>query len=616
MAVTPWGPNAGGVTFEVTDGLGLFGDQSTVKIITPENPAGTTTGQFPSANVITGSGNAVNIAAALVGPTYAVVPGATAAITIVASVATLSPTTIHVGGTATFTSAVSLLGGNVQLNVEGGDVTAVGGSGAINALSSVTVNLTDGGKFSNAPGLLSALSGTTINYGPGGGTFVANGNGSLIDLSATTINGFAQGSGKNHLEFQNTSAAAAKYEVINSGGSQTIKVYDANGQVIAQTNIAGNALNPGMYTPGDPGPLTITGSGNTLTVTDQAVVCFLAGTLIRTAAGEIAIEDIRIGDEVFVSIDGRDELRPVTWIGSGHVLSNPNRPLDFGGYPVRILKDAIAEGVPYQDLLVTAEHSFFFEGRLVPIRMLVNGRSIFYDRSFQTYTYYHVELADHAIIHANGMLSESYLDTGNRKNFVQQHGVVPFPGKAKDWAVDAAAPLCVDRAFVEPIFRAIEARAALRGDALQSRPAELTGEADLHLVTESGRIIRQAREADGMALFMIPSNVRSVRIVSRASRPADTIGPYVDDRRFLGVLVGQVVLQDGNLRREIDTHLTNAPLRGWSVPEGRQRWTTGDAVLPLGERAPNAIAMLGLQILAAGPYVVEADAAEHAALNG
>ncbi|WP_181161387.1 Hint domain-containing protein [Labrys okinawensis] len=461
------------------------------------------------------------------------------------------------------------------------------------------------------------MNGTTVEFGAGGGTFTVNAGGTILDLSGTSITGFADNSGLNHLAFQNTSGVMAHYSITNNAGNtQTIRVLDASGHVIASATISGQGLAAGTYTAGDPGPLTITTSGSTLTITDLAVVCFLAGTRIRTATGEVAIEDIRVGDEVFVSVEGRDELRPVTWIGSGHVLSNPSRPLDMGGYPVRILKDAIAEGLPYRDLLVTAEHSFFFEGKLVPIRMLVNGRSIFYDRSFQTYTYYHVELAEHAIIQANGMLSESYLDTGNRKNFVAQHGVVPFPGKAKDWASDAAAPLCVDRAFVEPIFRAIEARAALRNDPVRSQPVELTREADLHLVTESGRIIRQAREADGMALFMIPSNVRSVRIVSRASRPADTIGPYVDDRRFLGVLVGAVTLQDGNVRREIDTHLTAGTLRGWSVPEGARRWTDGDAVLPLGERAPNAIAMLGLQILAAGPYLVEADAAAEAALNG
>ena len=607
-----FGPNGGGVIYDINPNGILDPFNSTVSI--HGGASGSSSFSAPTNNIVTTNGGTVNIASVLLGSTYVVPPGVSGNVTILATLPALTANKVFVGGNATIQSGASLLAG-LEIDVTGGSATLSSGVIA-SALSGTTVNLTDGGSFTNGNNLANVLTGSTINYGPGGGTFTVNGGGALIDLSSTTINGFATNNGLNHLAFQNTSAAAATYQISNSGANQTIVVRDAGGNIIAQTTIAGQTLNTGTYTPGDPGPLTVGTNGSTLTITDQAVVCFLAGTLIRTATGEVAIEKIQVGDEVFVSINGKDELRPVTWIGSGHVMSNPNRSLDMGGYPVRILKDAIAEGVPYQDLLVTAEHSFLFEGRLVPVRMLVNGRSIFYDLSLQTYAYYHVELAEHAIIHANGMLSESYLDTGNRKNFVDQHGVVPFPGKAKDWAVDAAAPLCVDRAFVEPIFRAIEARAALRNDPLQSQPAVLTREADLHLVTESGRIIRQAREADGMALFMIPSNVRSVRIVSRASRPADTIGPYVDDRRFLGVLVGGVTLQDGNVRREIDAHLVDGYLPGWSVQEGARRWTDGDAVLPLGERAPNAIAMLGLQILAAGPYAVDGDASADVALNG
>ncbi|MBP0583492.1 Hint domain-containing protein, partial [Labrys sp. LIt4] len=113
----------------------------------------------------------------------------------------------------------------------------------------------------------------------------------------------------------------AHYSITNNAGNtQTIRVLDASGKVIASATISGQGLAAGTYTAGDPGPLTITTSGSTLTITDLAVVCFLSGTLIRTATGEVAIEDIRVGDEVFVSVEGRDELRPVTWIGSGHVL--------------------------------------------------------------------------------------------------------------------------------------------------------------------------------------------------------------------------------------------------------------------------------------------------------
>ena len=49
-------------------------------------------------------------------------------------------------------------------------------------------------------------------------------------------------------------------------------------------------------------------------------------------------------------------------------------------------------------------------------RCPVNGRSIRRERVAQI-TYWHVELTAHAIILAEGLLTESYLDTGNRSAF-------------------------------------------------------------------------------------------------------------------------------------------------------------------------------------------------------
>ncbi|MFT4134002.1 Hint domain-containing protein, partial [Labrys sp. (in: a-proteobacteria)] len=337
-----FGPNAGGVSYDISnpDILG----QSDVTI-SGGALNGTVLNNVPGGNIITTTGGSAGALVSL-GSVYVVAPGvANSNVNILAAV---GPQTIYVGGTTTINSTLALLSGT-QINVTGGSASLADGILA-NALSSSTVNLTDGGSFTNGNNLANVLTGTTINYGVGGGTFTVNGGGTLIDLSNTTINGFATNNGLNHLEFQNTSAAAATYQISNTGSGQSIVVRDANGNIIAQANIAGQTLNTGTYTPGDPGPLTISGDGTSLTITDLAVVCFLAGTLIRTATGEVAVEKIKVGYEIYVSVDGKDELRPVTWIGSGHVMSNPSRPMDMGGYPVRILKDAIAEGVPYQDL--------------------------------------------------------------------------------------------------------------------------------------------------------------------------------------------------------------------------------------------------------------------------
>ncbi|GEC62071.1 hypothetical protein GOX01_24020 [Gluconobacter oxydans] len=306
----------------------------------------------------------------------------------------------------------------------------------------------------------------------------------------------------------------------------------------------------------------------------------------------------------------------MTWTGQAHCNVRSHRPDDEAGYPVRILKDAIADGVPFKDMLITAEHCLFFDGQFVPARMLVNGRSIFFDKSITSYDYYHIETEAHSVIMADGMLTESYLDTGNRRAFSQKGNVVSIGSTSNLTWDDAAAPLTVSREAVEPLFRQIENRADKAGFAIQTEARPLTNESDLHLTTDTGAVIRPARENNGRVMFMIPSGVENVRIISNASRPCDVIGPFVDDRRQLGVLVGTVTLFESNRTRTLTDHLHDAQLSGWSnVEEGTMRWTSGNALLPLGERAPGALALMAIEVKAAGPYILDETLSENHALK-
>ncbi|GBQ07895.1 Hint domain-containing protein [Acetobacter cerevisiae] len=340
------------------------------------------------------------------------------------------------------------------------------------------------------------------------------------------------------------------------------------------------------------------------------VVCFLAGSMIRTVDGEVAVENIQIGDEV-VTFDwktGAENVRPVVWAGTARATVHANLQDDEAGYPVRILKDAVADGVPYQDLLVTSEHCLFFDGKFVPVRMLVNGSSIFYDKSITAYDYYHIETAEHSVVAANGMLTESYLDTGNRRSFRQEGKVASIGGRAKTWEADAGAELCVDRAFVEPLFRKLEARKSCITEGLRhAETVALTDDANLHLVTETGAVIRPVRRDGQRYNFMLPANVASVRIVSRASRPADVIGPFVDDCRQMGVAVGDVTFVTAARQENIVAHLAETKPKGWHADMSRAdvAWTTGNAVLPLAGLTEGNMGLLSLNILSAGPYVEE-----------
>ncbi|NVN06519.1 Hint domain-containing protein [Asaia spathodeae] len=344
--------------------------------------------------------------------------------------------------------------------------------------------------------------------------------------------------------------------------------------------------------------------GSTVIVYDK---CFLKGTMIRTDLGEIAVEALKVGDRVAAYVNGDEVFREIIWLGHRTTIVRTWLDDDEAGYPVRILRNALGENIPHKDLLVTPEHAMFLNGAFVPARMLVNGRSIFYDRTITHFDYYHIETNEHSVLWSDGALSESYLDTGDRKRFAQANSVVHILNAAdRTWESDGAAPLCVERRFVEPLHASLAHRAAALGLGEVKHEPAITEDPDLHLVDDRGRIMRKMRTVNRSSVFMLPPDARRVRIVSRVSRPADVIGPFHDDRRHLGVLVGDIQIWESDKTRHIGAHLTDDTLDGWAnIEDGRQRWTTGAAVLDLSDRQSDAVCILAIEILAGGPYLSE-----------
>lgn len=494
------------------------------------------------------------------------------------------------------TGAVSL-GTHVVVNADGGSANLAGG--LLEAVSGITVNISNGGMF-DGNGMISAASALTLNFQDGGGTLnLVGSSDGLALLDGASINGFGAG---DNIIVESNGATATISDVSYDGLFNTSTITFSNGDTLE--------LN-GEYQDTDPDADNYLATVADTQGMGTVLVCFLPGSMVRTARGEVAIEDIRVGDEVLVLEEGAEVFRPVSWVGMQSVTVRPGLYPDEAGYPVRIVRDAIAAGVPYKDMLVTPEHCLFMQGRFVPVRMLVNNRTIYYDRDITSYTYYHLETGHHSVITVDGVLTESYLDTGNRHGFRQPGPVVGFPGREKTWAADSAAPLDVSAGFVRPIFDAIAARARDHDIAPHGPAMETTADADLHLVTDSGTVLRCMHHANGFAFFMVPPDVQMVRVMSRTSRPSDTVGPYVDDRRHFGVLIQDIKLFEGNVGRSIATHLAPDVPDGWYAGESTtSRWTNGRALLELGPRYPASIGLLCMQVRVAGPYplVVEGEA--------
>ena len=139
-----------------------------------------------------------------------------------------------------------------------------------------------------------------------------------------------------------------------------------------------------------------------------------------------------------------------------------------------------------------------------------------------TVTYYHVELDRHAVLLAEGLPVESYLDTGNRAFFSNAglalvlHPEFQVNAGLKRWATDACAPLTVSPAAVEPVWRRLAARAELLGHAAPDHV--LTQDPALRLVAQ-GRTIAPLAIRGSRHVFALPPGAATVRLTSRAAVP-------------------------------------------------------------------------------------------------
>lgn len=151
---------------------------------------------------------------------------------------------------------------------------------------------------------------------------------------------------------------------------------------------------------------------NQLIALGVAPICFAKGTSVLTDRGEVLIENLKIGDLV-VTPYAEADCMPVRWIGRQHY---DNSRVQFG-QPILVRVGALGDGLPHRDLRVSADHSLFFDGHLVPARLLVNCTTIMVDATHTEMDYYNIEFECHTIVLAEGIEVESYLDCGNRARF-------------------------------------------------------------------------------------------------------------------------------------------------------------------------------------------------------
>ena len=302
------------------------------------------------------------------------------------------------------------------------------------------------------------------------------------------------------------------------------------------------------------------GSG---TYSSVPYACFVAGTRIQTARGEVAVERLITGDRVMARFGG---WRAVRWIGvqtvSGQFLAN-------GGAPVRFTPGSLADGAPCRDLLVSPDHSVVVGDYLVPAHLLVNGVTVVQDKPPEHVAYYHVDLGVHDCVRADGAWAESYAEQDNRRVFDNAASYQPTdPDGVAVWQ-----PMCMEQAGgTHPALQHLRA-------ALVARiPSGFkTLDPDLHLVADGVRV-DPVRMASTSYVFKVPHRSTTIRLRSRAAVPA-RLGLTRDDRR-LGFKVERVDIQRGGRRLPAGAADLDGCAGVYPPEVDGLRWTDGDATLP------------------------------------
>jgi collagen type I/II/III/V/XI/XXIV/XXVII alpha len=401
--------------------------------------------------------------------------------------------TLVADGTFTTTGGINLGSPGFAATIEvgsGGDVTdsandlTMGNGGLLSVAQSGELVLGSSGVSGafaiNSGHVFSGIGTIAANVVDNGSLATANfGNAPTVLAITGNVTGAGTLSAVQELDIGGSIGSGIDVSLFGNGGSNagllrlTQPTNDAGTLVTMSTNstiaLTGLNFDNAVWTPGS---LTVTGASATLTLatagdhshqlfvaqpdavsgTDIIVLaCFAAGTRIHTTNGPVAVEDLRPGDPIEARFGG---VLPAVWIGRRRVYCRRHpRPVEV--WPIRVRAGAFGDGVPTRDLLLSPDHAVFVDDVMIPIKHLINGSTIAQEPCDEV-SYFHVELARHDVVLAEGLATESYLDTGNRWNFKNGGGpMLLHPDFAfRCWDAMGCARLIV----TGPILAAVRAR--------------------------------------------------------------------------------------------------------------------------------------------------------------
>ncbi|HLB98496.1 MAG TPA: Hint domain-containing protein, partial [Acetobacteraceae bacterium] len=169
--------------------------------------------------------------------------------------------------------------------------------------------------------------------------------------------------------------------------------------------------------------------------------CFRGGTHIMTDRGDVAVEDLAVGDLVPTVLGGT--AAPIIWIGRRQV-DCAHHPKTRQVWPIRVAAGAFGPGQPHTDLFLSPDHAVYVNEVLIPVKHLINGSTIV-QVPVERVTYYHIELPRHDVLLAEGLPAESFLDMRDGSNYANRPGPVRLYSdfSARIWEAFGCARLIV-----------------------------------------------------------------------------------------------------------------------------------------------------------------------------
>jgi hypothetical protein len=140
----------------------------------------------------------------------------------------------------------------------------------------------------------------------------------------------------------------------------------------------------------------------------------MAGTQIATPEGERGVQYLKPGDLVLTP-DGPKAIKFL-----GRTTRKVEDLIALDKMPVRISKDAFGSQLPSRDTYCTPSHAFAVDDCLVEARALVNNDSIIKIEKWPDIVpiiYFSIELDEHQLVWANGLLTETYYSNWTSTGF-------------------------------------------------------------------------------------------------------------------------------------------------------------------------------------------------------